>query len=206
MKVKICGITNTDDALLCAAAGADALGFIFFDGSPRSVDIETAAKISKSLPCFVSKVGVFVDADKSWVETVARRVGLDTLQFHGKEDADYCNYFMNNYKVIKAFFPSDESIADRMKDYNVSAYLLDIPFEDKLDKPEAILDIDTVNAICKRFKWVIYSGGLTIDNLEGALDVIKPYAIDLARGTEEAPGEKDPELVEKLMKLVKKYR
>lgn len=206
MKVKICGITNSDDALLCADAGADALGFIFFDGSPRSIDIETATTICRNLPCFVSKVGVFVDADKAWVETVARRVGLDTLQFHGKESPEYCNYFMNNYSVIKAFFPSDESIADDMKNYKVSGYLLDIPFEDKVDEPEAILDIDTVNAICKRFKWCIYSGGLTVNNLDDALEAISPFAIDLARGTEEAPGEKDPELVEKLMKLVKKYR
>lgn len=203
MKIKICGITNIEDALMCVDEGADALGFIFYSKSPRKVLVQTAKEIIKSLPCFVHTVGVFVDEDKEDVAAIASEVGLDVLQFHGDESPEYCEAFMPRYKVVKVFFPKDETIVTEMRKYNVTGQLIDVPFDLKQRKPEEVLELDLIKPILEEFKSCIFSGGITVDNIDEVLDKLNPYAIDIARGTEKEPGIKDRDLISKLIKKIK---
>ena len=123
VKVKICGITNKEDALLCAKCGADALGFIFWSQSPRYVSPAKVKKLIELLPPFVTTVGVFVNEEKNKVLEVADYLKLDALQFHGRESYIYCNYFKLRFKVIKTFFPSQSSYRAY---HRLNAYLFDI--------------------------------------------------------------------------------
>jgi phosphoribosylanthranilate isomerase len=202
VRVKICGITDKDDALMCVRHGVDALGFIFYKKSSRCVMPRQARAVITALPALVSKVGVFVDEKKEVVEEIAAATGIDTLQFHGKESPAYCRYFLRRYKVVKAFFPRDTSVSEEMKRYQVDGYLLDLPLEDKAENPDLTLDLAFVNDILREFDRCIFSGGITPDNIGDILSVIRPYAIDLARGVEDLPGKKDEMKVKELMKRV----
>lgn len=105
VKVKICGITNLEDALFASFAGADAIGFIFSKKSPRYISEKRAGEIIQQLDPFLIKVGVFLDQEKQEVLDLASFLNLDVLQFHGKENPGYCHYFKPRFKVIKVFFP-----------------------------------------------------------------------------------------------------
>jgi len=202
VRVKICGITNVDDAGVCVRCGVDALGFIFYKKSSRCILPRQARTVIESLPALVSKVGVFVDEKKEAVEEIAAVAGLDTLQFHGKESPAYCRHFRKRYKVIKTFFPRDPSVMDEMKRYGVDGYLLDLPLEEKKERPELVLDLALVNDIIRTFDRCFFSGGIHPGNVSDILSIIRPYAIDLARGVEDLPGKKDEQLVRELMRKV----
>ena len=204
VKIKICGITNQEDASLCAEQGVDAVGFIFYRKSPRYILPKQAKKIAQSLPCFVSKVGVFVDEPAASVSRIAESVGLDTLQFHGRESSAYCNRFRGRYKVIKSFFPKDASAINKIKSYKVDGVLLDIPFAEKRSKPSAVLDLRIVRTIAKNTDFLILSGGLSAVNAAGIVKRLRPYAVDVARGVEKFPGKKDKEQVRLFIKAVRK--
>lgn len=200
-KVKICGITNLEDALLCSQLGADALGFIFYHKSPRSIAVKKAKYIISNLDPFITKVGVFVDEEKSKVEAIAKTLNLDVLQFHGKESISYCNFFKKNYKVIKVFFPKNE-VDDNLFKYKTDAYLLDIALEEKekvktLNK-KVLLDIKKITD-----KKIILSGGLNPSNVKQAVKTARPYAVDVARSVEKIPGKKDKLLVKRFIREVK---
>ena len=204
VKIKICGIKDYEDALLCVEEGVDALGFIFYPGSPRFILTRDAKKIVKNLPCFISKVGVFVDENEQVVRQTADIVGLDTLQFHGKESAGYCERFKKDFKVIKSFFPKNENALSAISKYKVDGVLLDIHFEDKERAPGAVLNLRLVEKMSQQIRFLILSGGLSHLNVERLLSNIKPYGVDVARGVEEFPGKKDRELVRKFIKTVRK--
>ncbi len=125
VRIKICGITNLEDALLAAELGADALGFIFYAKSPRKVDPEAAREIIAQLPPFVPSVGVFVDEEAETVRDLAARVGLDWVQLHGQESPEYCRSLGRN--VIKGFRIRDEKSLLELEPYRgaVQAFLLD---------------------------------------------------------------------------------
>ena len=123
VRVKICGITSADDARAAVGAGADALGFMFYEPSPRCVTPEQAAAIIAKLPTHVAKVGVFVDADEATVRTTAATAGLDTLQFHGSEPPEFCARF--ELRTIKAFRVKDTGSLGQLPDYDTDAWLLD---------------------------------------------------------------------------------
>ena len=123
-KVKICGITNLEDALDAVDAGADALGFVFYDKSPRHVMVDAAAEIIRRLPPFVAKVGVFVDATAETVRKAAAECGLDTLQFHGAETPEFCRTFAP-LKVYKAFRVQNLESLEGLPGYRTDAWLLD---------------------------------------------------------------------------------
>ena len=123
VRVKICGITNTEDALCAVQEGADALGFVFYEKSPRFVFPEQAASIIKELPPFVQAVGLFVNADRAFVNATVEQCGLDMLQFHGDESPEFCA--LAPRRVIKAFRIKDIASLDPIKNYRVAGYLLD---------------------------------------------------------------------------------
>jgi len=192
IKVKICGITNMDDALWASRLGADALGFIFSKKSPRSVRKETAKKIMQSLDPFVIRVGVFVDESKETVAEIAAAVGLDALQFHGSESAAYCNVFRKQYKVIKTIFPSEIPLSEAISSYTVDAFLFDVRYEDK-QRGRASLSagvLKEAKLLIQEGKRIIISGGLNVSNVTGVLKY-NPYAVDVASGIEQLVGKKD---------------
>src|SRR5947207_13898055 len=124
VRVKICGITNGDDALAAVDAGADALGFMFYEPSPRNVPSAVATEIIRQLPPFVARVGVFVDATADTVRKAVAECGLDTLQFHGDETPEFCRAFAP-LKVYKAFRVQNLESLDSLPRYRTDAWLLD---------------------------------------------------------------------------------
>jgi phosphoribosylanthranilate isomerase len=196
LRVKICGITNLEDALMAVELGADALGFIFAD-SPRRIDKEKAREIISKLPPFITTIGVFVNERREVVEEIANECGLDALQFHGEETPDYCRQFKR--KVIKAFKIRTKEDLEGLRYYDVSAYLLDSPVRG------IPFDWDLLTGFHSD-KPVILAGGLNPDNVSSALSKFVPYAVDVSSGVEEYPGKKDREKIEKFMEVIKKWR
>ncbi len=204
IKLKICGITNLEDAFLCSKKGADALGFILSKKSPRYINKQEAGKIIAKLDPFVVKVGVFLDQEKDKVLDIALRLKLDVLQFHGKESPAYCNFFKKNFKIIKVFFPEDNPIEKKISLYNVDAYMFDIKYEQKIKGIKELSDafLKNISEIIRSGKRVIISGGLNVNNI-GKVKKIKPYAFDIASGVEQLVGKKDANLVDLFIKKVK---
>jgi len=213
VKVKICGITNEEDAQLAVELGADALGFIFAD-SPRKVTPETAAEIIAGLPPFITTVGVFVNHPINDVKLIAQECGLDVLQFHGEEDGPYCRKF--DQRVIKAFrmrnyteieewvFHENEYEASTLLDPNpnVIAYLVDAYARGKYGGTGIHLNWELVRDLESR-KPLILAGGLDHKNVALAIKVVKPFAVDVSSGVELKPGKKDKYKLREFMKVVK---
>jgi phosphoribosylanthranilate isomerase len=191
VRIKICGITNLEDALLAAELGADALGFIFYAKSPRHVAPETARSVIAQLPPFVAAVGVFVDEDAAVVQELAGRVGLDWVQLHGQESPEYCRNL--GRKVIKGFRIQDEGSLRRLADYQsaAQAMLLDTYKKGQVGGTGEIFDWHVARQ-AKKYGPIILAGGLTSDNVAQAIATAQPAAVDTASGTEAAPGKKDP--------------
>jgi phosphoribosylanthranilate isomerase len=183
MRIKICGITDLDDARLCVAAGADALGFIFVEGTPRFVTPETAARIVAALPPFVTPVGVFWNHAAGHVKAVAEQCGLGALQFHGDETPEDLHDF--RLPVIKVLKVAGRADLDRMADYRVTAFLLDSPA--RWSEGESR---DVAAEMARRHP-VLLSAGLTPDNVAEAVRRVRPYGVDINSGVEARPGRKD---------------
>jgi phosphoribosylanthranilate isomerase len=192
MRIKICGITNLKDALLAAALGADALGFIFYPKSPRALAPEAARAIIQQLPPFISTVGVFVDEEAATVRELAARVGLDWLQLHGKESPEYCRSL--GRRVIKGFRIKDQSSLGDLAIYRdaVQALLLDTYKKGQTGGTGESFDWQLARE-ARQFGPIILAGGLKPDNVARAIKTAQPEAVDVASGVEAAPGEKDPE-------------
>ena len=189
-KIKICGITNLDDALLAAELGADALGFIFYPKSPRYVKVSDAADICNQLPPFVSRVGVFVDELEYEIEKALNECLLTALQFHGDEPPGFCVKFPA--KSIKAIRVRGEKSLRAAAEYDVDALLLDAYDAGAQGGTGKTIDW-TLAARAGEFvrKPVILSGGLKPENVAEAIRVVQPYAVDVASGVEREPGRKD---------------
>jgi phosphoribosylanthranilate isomerase len=200
-KVKICGITSLDDALLALDAGADALGFVFFENSPRNVDPERAAAIIANLPPFIQVVGLFVNAHLDFVNATADRCGLDIIQLHGDETPAYCDSVRR--RVIKVFrVRGMESLAP-IADYRVAAYLLDAYSPDAYGGTGSSFNWDCAVA-AKRHGAVVLAGGLDPENVASAVAKVRPYGVDVSSGVEAFPGKKDPEKVRRFIEQAKK--
>jgi phosphoribosylanthranilate isomerase len=191
VRVKICGITNLEDAFLTAELGADALGFIFYLKSPRQVAPETAREIIAQLPPFVATVGVFVDEAAAVVQDLADRVGLDWVQLHGQEPPDYCRSLKR--RVIKGFRIKDVSSLEALELYRdaVQAFLLDTYKKGQVGGTGESFDWHLARE-AKQYGRIILAGGLNPENVARAIAAARPQAVDAASGTEAAPGKKDP--------------
>jgi len=188
-KVKICGFTEAENAREAAIAGVDAVGLVFYDKSPRNVDILRAQEIIEALPPFVNRVGLFVNANPSFVDEVLCEVSLDTLQFHGDESLLDCSQYQMPF--IKSLRVKPETnvfqVADEFS--SASAILLD-SFNpsayggtgEAFDWSLACVDISLP---------IILAGGLNETNVSVAISQVKPYAVDASSGVESAPGVKD---------------
>lgn len=199
-KVKICGITSVDDALMAVDAGADALGLVFFEKSPRHVDVEVAAGIIAKLPPMVQVVGLFVNADVEVVNRTADHCGLDIVQLHGEESPEYCTLVRR--RVMKAFRVRGPESLTPLTDYRVAAYLLDAYSPHAYGGTGEVFDWDCAVA-AKRHGAIVLAGGLTPDNIAAAVARVRPYAVDVSSGVESSPGKKDPEKVRRFIQQAK---
>jgi len=200
-KVKICGITSREDALVAVEAGADALGFVFFEKSPRYLAPEQAAQIIAALPPFVQAVGLFVNAELDFVNRTADLCGLDLVQLHGDESPSYCQSV--HRRIMKAFRVRGMESLAVLPDYQVSAYLLDAYSPNAYGGTGERFDWDCAIA-AKKHGPIVLAGGLDPDNVAAAVAKVAPYAVDVSSGVESQPGRKDPEKVRRFIREAKK--
>jgi len=199
-RVKICGITRREDALKAAATGADAIGFVFYEPSPRNVSPEVAAEIVAELPPFVSVVGLFVDAPVAWVETVMHTVPLDLLQFHGDERETDCARYGKPY--IKAIRMRDGVDLQQMAlTYQSGRGLLLDTFVAGIPGGTGQV-FDWTQIPHDLSKPLILAGGLNPDNVANAIRRVSPWAVDVSGGVEQAKGIKDFQLIDAFMQGV----
>jgi len=201
VKVKICGITNLPDGLAAAEAGADALGFVFYDQSPRYISIPAAAELIRQLPPLVMKVGVFANAPEDLVLRASRECGLNLLQFHGDEPPDYCLQF--GLMSMKAFRIRDAASLQALRDYPTDAWLLDTYSPGKLGGTGETFNWDLALEARGWGRPIFLAGGLTPENVAEAVQRAQPYGVDVSSGVEAAPGRKDHAKVRAFIKAAK---
>jgi phosphoribosylanthranilate isomerase len=189
VKVKICGITNFDDAMAAVESGADALGFVFFKESPRYISYTNAASIINKLPSFLTTVGVFVSERPEHIENIITMTGIDVVQLHGEEPPEKC-IFMR--RVIKAIRVETLESLDSLINYReiVSAFLLDTFTHGLFGGTGKIFNWD-IAIEAKQFGRIILAGGLTPDNVTEAVRRVSPYGVDVSSGVEFERGRKD---------------
>jgi len=188
-RVKICGITNLADAQAAVEAGADALGLNFYEGSPRHVSVREAAEISKQLPPFVMRAGVFVNADEALVTRAIGECNLSLLQFHGDEPPEFCTRF--GLMSMKAFRIRDSESLKELPDYQTDAYLLDAYSSEARGGTGEKFNWDQAIQAQKFGKPVFLAGGLTPENVADAVRKVRPFGVDVSSGVESSPGKKD---------------
>ncbi|MGH2568064.1 MAG: phosphoribosylanthranilate isomerase [Bacteroidota bacterium] len=187
--VKICGITNLEDAQHAVSCSADALGFNFYSKSPRYIPPERAAEIIDRLPEHISKIGVFVNADPKYIHNAIAKAKLSAVQLLGNEGPDD----LVDYEVspIKVFRIRDDFDLGVMRNYIVDAFLLDTHREGKYGGTGQTFNWN-IALKAKEYGRIILSGGLTPDNIEAAVRFVQPYGVDVSSGVEASPGKKDP--------------
>jgi phosphoribosylanthranilate isomerase len=201
VKVKICGITNLPDATAAAEAGADALGFMFFDQSPRHILVEDAAQIIPQLPPFILKVGVFVNPSEELVLRAIGECGLNMLQFHGDETPEFCTQF--GLMSMKAFRIRDAESLKALPNYPTDAWLLDAYSAKGLGGTGEKFNWDLAIEAKKLGRLVFLAGGLTPENVAEAVAKVQPFGVDVSSGVESAPGKKDPLKVRAFIKAAR---
>jgi len=215
IRVKVCGITSLEDARLAVKAGADALGFIFVENTPRFVTPEQVATIVRRLPPFVTPVGVFWDHPAGHVKAVVEACGLRAIQFHGDETPEDCQGYA--VPVIKTIKLPPAGTIDGLPEYRiterfsallyskvVAAYLFDSQARWSEGEAREPLEWKALGmfgrmAAPEARKPVILSGGLTPDNVSRAVEIVRPYAVDVNSGVESRPGKKDPDKVRRFI-------
>ena len=189
VRTKICGITRVEDARAAIDAGADALGFVFYQASPRYIAPLTAQEIIRQLAPFPAKVGLFVDPDREYVSAVLETVRLDIIQFHGDEEPGFCRSFDRPYiKAVK--MKRDIDLQEMCRHYaDATALLLDSYSETAHGGTGTCFDWSLIPA--ELSKSIILAGGLTVTNVGRAIAAYKPYAVDVSSGVELDEGIKD---------------
>ena len=201
-RIKVCGITESEDARAAVAAGADGLGFIFVPQSPRYIEPDRARRVTGELPPLVNAVGVFVDEELKVVEEIIHYCGLSVVQLHGSETPEYCDNI--SCQVVKSFAIHPATKSDDLAPYAefVNGFLLDTYHKDMAGGTGATFDWKLIEQV-KPPGPVILAGGLTPDNVGDAIKQIQPFAVDVNSGVEYQPGRKD---VDKLKRFVHEVR
>jgi phosphoribosylanthranilate isomerase len=204
VRVKICGVMTSEIAAVAAEAGADAIGLVFAP-SRRRVTIEQASAIVAELPPFVAAVGVFVDMPADEVETTARGLPLDAVQLHGDEPPEMCSLLRRQgIRVIKAVRVADRVDVDLLDRYrSAAALMLDTHVDGLAGGSGRAFDLEAARGLSDRFP-LILSGGLTPDNVGRALDIVRPYGVDVSSGVE-TDGRKSPEKIRQFIERVRQW-
>lgn len=187
MFVKICGVTNENDALLSVALGADAIGFIFAP-SKRQVTKDQVGAIVKQLPSEIMTFAVFANENQDIVVRTVHELGLNGVQLHGSEGPEYVSYISERVQVVlKAFSADNRPNLSKLLEYKVSAFLLDSP------KPGSgtTFDWESIVGLSKKIR-LILAGGLNPENVQDAIRIVRPFGVDVSSGVEARPGKKDP--------------
>jgi len=203
-QIKICGITNIDDALCAAACGADAIGFIFHPPSPRFIAAERAKEIIAALPAGIATVGVFVNLDAEEVARTVEDCGLDLIQLHGDESPEYCRRFPPE-RVIKAVFLRAPEELRALDAYNVRAFLADFREAGRYGGTGKRADWGLAARLGKSHP-LILAGGLGIENIGEALAAVAPGAVDINSGCERTPGIKDHERMRRIVGMIREKK
>ncbi|MBH3451241.1 phosphoribosylanthranilate isomerase [Pseudomonas putida] len=201
VRSKICGITRIEDALAAAEAGADAIGFVFYAKSPRAVDVRQARAIIAELPPFVTTVGLFVNASRCELNEILEVVALDLLQFHGDETPQDCEGYHRPWIKALRVRPSDDLEAACQLYAGARGILLDTYVAGVPGGTGEAFDWSLVPAHLS--KPIILAGGLSADNVGQAIAQVRPYAVDVSGGVEQAKGIKDAAKIEAFMQAVK---
>jgi phosphoribosylanthranilate isomerase len=201
-RVKVCGITTSEDALRAVDLGVDALGFVFYPKSPRYITPPEAAEIIRGLPPFVASVGVFVDCPSEQIDAIASACALTAIQLHGSEAPDFCERF--RVKVIKAFRVRDSRLPPEITRYRTDAILLDAFLEGVPGGTGMTVSWEVARE-AKSYGRVILAGGLNSENVRDAVKAVRPYAVDVSSGVETVPGRKDPRRLAEFVKKAKAF-
>jgi len=187
--VKICGITSVKDAQAVELAGADAVGLMFYEGSPRHIALEQAKAIVDSLSNTIVRVGVFVNSDEPFVRQAMEICALNVLQFHGDETPEYCAQF--EVMTLKAIRVSDESSLKEMERYSTDGFLLDAFSDNSLGGTGETFNWKLAKGATESGRPIFLAGGLTPENVAEAVKAVRPFAVDVSSGVESEPGKKD---------------
>ncbi len=202
-KIKICGITNYEDAVAAMEMGADLLGFNFFPESPRYVTPETAAEIINRLPAFIDVVGVFVNSTLDETRQIASQCQLDWIQLHGDENAEFCRWLAyDSPKTMKAIRVKDAEDIEKTNDFYTDAVLLDAYDPQKYGGTGLTFDWNIIGHIGKR---IFLAGGINPENAAAAME-LGVYGIDVCSGIESEPGKKDHQKMKQLFDNVRHLR
>jgi len=198
--VKICGVTSLNDAIMAANYGASALGFIFYEKSPRYINPKILKTWISNVPSSVKKVGVFVNKDVDKVNKIAEELNLGMVQLHGDESPEYCNQMIK--PVIKVFRVNNKFDSIMLNNYQVATFLFDTYNKENYGGTGESFDWQSILQLTTEIP-VILSGGLNADNVLEGIDVVKPSAVDVNSGVEVAPGKKDEEKIKNLFTILK---
>lgn len=201
VKVKICGITSLEDARQAVEAGADALGLMFYNGSPRHIALERAQEIARALPPYVLRVGVFVNPEPDEVFSAIQLCGLNLVQFHGEETPDFCRQF--GVMTMKAVRVRDAASVETLAAYGTDAYLLDSYVPGTAGGTGETFNWDLALEAKKLGKPIFLAGGLAVANVGEAVRRVQPFAVDVSSGVESAPGKKDSKKVRDFIAAVR---
>jgi len=201
--VKICGITNLEDAQLAVRHGADMLGFNFYRGSKRYLTPEDARRIVDQLPIASGNVGVFVNEPVEKVLEIANFVGLDAIQLHGNEEPAYVTRLNTSKAIIKAIRPRSFAEACAALDFDCDAILMDSYSATEFGGSGSTGNWQAARAVCGLVPMLYLAGGLTTENVADAIRTVSPYAVDVASGVESSPGKKDPKKLAEFIKAAK---
>jgi phosphoribosylanthranilate isomerase len=200
-EIKICGITNLEDASYAAECGADALGFNFYAQSPRCVSPKSTKEIIEKIPDGITTVGVFVNHDALEVIKTVEFCGLDLVQLHGDESPEYCRRFPSSL-LIKAFSPRDENDLQKVSSYPVRAILVDA-YDPSLYGGTGKRSDWRLAARVRETHLLIIAGGLNQDNIREAIEIVSPHAVDVNSGVESSPGRKDSQKVKAIIDVIR---
>ncbi len=196
VRIKICGITNIEDALLSVDLGANALGFVFYKGSKRYIKPDNAQSIISKLPPFITTVGVFVNQELDEINKFKEKSGFDIAQLHGDESQDFCKKLGKD--VIKAIRIRENLNPEEIESYPARAILFDTYSTTDYGGTGETLEWEILKDL-DISKKIILSGGLTPENVTKAIQIVNPYAVDVSSGVEKYPGKKSPEKLKRFI-------
>ena len=205
--IKICGITNVDDALAAVASGADALGFNFYKPSPRYVTPQTAREIIARLPLSVLTVGVFVNEESPQsVRVIANEARITALQLHGDESYSYCNELAEDRYVIKTLSVANDFDIELAQGYEVEAIMLDTKHNALRGGTGRVFDWSIAREVNEVVPKLFLAGGLSPENIEEAIETVRPYAVDACSALEDEPGRKNHERMRAFVETVRSVK
>jgi phosphoribosylanthranilate isomerase len=203
LRIKICGVTNLEDARACVELGADMIGLNFYPQSPRYIEPQRAREIVEVLPGSVRAVGVFVDPTASDVRSTANAAGIECVQLHGDVSPETCRELAREFRVIRAFSTDGQFQPEAAGPFSDCDVLLDAHHAELRGGTGLTCDWSAARATLPFARFIILSGGLNAQNVGHAIATVAPHAVDVCSGVENAPGVKDYRAIEKFIAAVR---